>query len=224
MSLRQNLRHMKETLRLSADDLDSRGARLRAWFHFMVFDHAVLRIFWSNEAEIAPGVFRANHPAPARLERLAARGVRHILNLRGASDAPHYRFEKDACERLGLTLVDVEGLRARQAPFRRPLLAFLDTMRQTEKPFLMHCKSGADRSSLAAVMYLLAIENASIATARAQLSPRFIHFRWTKTGVLDHILDTFEAAQKASGIAFEDWLRTEYDARAIQRSFDAMRK
>jgi hypothetical protein len=30
--------------------------------------------FWTNEAEIAPGVWRSNHPTQARLQRLKARG------------------------------------------------------------------------------------------------------------------------------------------------------
>lgn len=223
-NLRQNLRQMKETLRLSARDLASPGARLRAWLHFLVFDHAILRLLWTNEAEIAPGVYRANHPSPGRLRRLSERGIRTIVNLRGASDNPHYRFERDACARLGLPLVDFEGLTARSAPPRAVLLDLLDRMRRTEKPFVMHCKSGADRSSLAAAMYLLAIEGAPLAAARAQLSPRFIHFRWTETGVLDHILDSYEAAQEQTGIGFEDWLRTEYDAKTIQHEFDATRR
>lgn len=224
MSLRQNLREMKETLRLSAADPGSRGARLRSWAHFLIFDHALLRLVWTNEAEIAPGVLRANHPSPARLEALAARGIRTILNLRGVSDAPHYRFERAACARLGLQLVDFEGLTARHAPSRDILLQLLDVLRGVEKPVVMHCKSGADRSSLAAAVYLLGIEGATIDAARAQFSPRFIHFRWTRTGVLDRILDTYEAAHRDTGIGFEDWLRNGYDAQAIQASFDAGRR
>lgn len=224
MSLRENLRGMKETLRLSAVASGSRGARLRAWLHFLIFDHAILRLVWTNQSEIAPGVFRANHPSPSRLRSLAAHGIRMILNLRGTADAPHYRFEREACADLGLPLVDFEGLTARTAPSRDVLLDLLDVMRRAKKPFVMHCKSGADRSSLAAAIYLLAIEGASLREARAQFSARFIHFRWTRTGVLDHILDTYEDAHTRTGIGFEDWLRADYDATAIQASFDAARR
>ena len=223
MSLRQNIRDIKETLRQSAHDLDNRGARLRAWVHFLLFDHALLRLIWTNEAEIAPGVFRANHPSPGRLSTLADRGIRTILNLRGASDAPHYRFEQEACAQSGLSLVDFEGLTARSAPARDVLVALLDQMRRAEKPFVMHCKSGADRSSLAAAVYLLAIEGASVAQARRQFSPRFIHFKWTRTGVLDLILETYESAHARTGIGFEDWLRNDYDPAEIQARFDAGR-
>ena len=224
MSLRSRVRTYKEALRASADDLDAPGARARAQAHFLIFDHGILRTFWSNFTTIAPGVFRAAHPSPARLRRWAQRGIKTILNLRGASSSPHYQLEAEACRDLGLTLVDLPGLTARQAPSRASLQAILVAMRSADAPFVLHCKSGADRTSLAAAMYILAIEGGPIARARAQLSPRFLHFKWTKTGILDHILDTYDGAHRAKGIGFEDWLATEYDAEAIQASFDAVRR
>ena len=74
-----------------------------------------------------------------------------------------------------------------------------------------------------AAVYLLVEHGATLEQARKQLSARFIHFRWTKTGVLDHILDSYEAVEKDTGIGFEDWLRSGYDGQAIQDSFDATR-
>lgn len=223
MPLRQRLRAYKLDLEASAQDMDAPSARRRAWMHYMIFDHAVLRLLWSNFAQIAPGVFRANHPSPDRLAKYAAQGIKTIINLRGASKGPHYLLEREKAEELGLKMVDLRNLNARQAPAREDLLAVLDAMRNAEKPMLLHCKSGADRTSLAAVLYLLVVEKTSVAQARKQFSVRFIHFKWTKTGVLDHILDTYEAAQAETGIGFEDWLRNQYDADAVQASFDAGR-
>lgn len=224
MSLRSWLHNYKIGLSHSAEDLQDPASRRKAWWHFMIFDHGVLRVLWSNFSQVAPGVFRANHPSPKRLETHASKGIRTILNLRGASMSPHYKFEAEACEALGLKLVNLPGLVARTAPSKDTLIALLDTMRDLDKPFLMHCKSGADRTSLAAAVYLLAIENAPIKQARKQFSPRFIHFRWTKTGVLDHILDSYAAAHDRTGIGFEDWLHSDYDGAAIQASFEATRR
>ncbi|MEO0388058.1 MAG: protein tyrosine phosphatase, partial [Pseudomonadota bacterium] len=66
-------------------DLDAPGARARAAFDMTVFDHGFLRWIWTNEAEFAPGLWRANQPDPTRLRRLAARGFRTVLNVRGVS-------------------------------------------------------------------------------------------------------------------------------------------
>ena len=189
----------------------------------MIFDHGILRTFWTNLSEIAPGVFRANQPSPRRLGRYARRGIRTIVNLRGASSDPHYLFEAEACKSLGLELINLGNLSARAAPAAKDLLATINTLRNAPKPLLMHCKSGADRTSLAAASYLLAVEGRDLKAARAQFSPRFIHFRWTKTGVLDHILDTYEAAHKKTGISFEDWIGSSYDAAAIQAGFEKAR-
>jgi hypothetical protein len=57
--------------------------------------------------------------------------------------------------------------------------------------------------------------------AREQLSLKFIHLKWGKTGVQDYILDVFEARQAKSDIDFETWIRTEYDNDVIQNGFDS---
>jgi hypothetical protein len=85
------------------DDETWRRARIyNAWF-----DHAILRTFWTNQAEIAPGVWRSNHPTKARLKRLKAQGLRTVISLRGGGDAAHNATERLWCEELGLTLRSV---------------------------------------------------------------------------------------------------------------------
>ncbi|MEM6311851.1 MAG: tyrosine-protein phosphatase [Pseudomonadota bacterium] len=133
--------------------------------------------------------------------------------------SPPYLLECEFCAATGQDLIDINHLSARKAPSRAALLALVDTMRCTPKPFLFHCKSGADRTSLAAAIYLMVFEGAPVSTARRQFSVRFLHLKWTKSGVLDHILDVFENEAEPRGIDFETWLRTEYDGSKIQRSF-----
>ena len=90
------------------------------------------------------------------------------------------------------------------------LLKLFETFRTIERPFLMHCKSGADRAGLAAALYMLA-HGASPAEARRQLSWRFLHLRHSSTGILDHVLDIYEARLAQGPIGIEDWVRDEYD-------------
>ena len=221
MSLRSRVRSVKLKWAASALDLENRASKKRAVWFLLFFDHGILRSVWRNISEIAPGVFRANHPSPEMMVRHMRRGIRTIVNLRGASEDPPYLLEQMACRRLEMTLVDVQGLTARKAPPRDSLIAALQALRTADKPVLMHCKSGADRTSLISALYLLAECGASVDEARKQFSPRFIHFKWTATGVLDHILDAFEAAHQQTGIALEDWLRSQYDPEQIQTQFDA---
>ena len=93
-----------------------------------------------------------------------------------------------------------------------------------EKPFLMHCKSGADRTGLAAALYLLVYEGAELAAAKKQLSFDFVHIRRTSSGILDHFLDTYEARFKETAITLRDWISVEYSAEALTASFAAKQK
>ena len=121
-----------------------------------------------------------------------------------------------------MTLVDAD-LWAREAAPRKRLIGVIDALRAAERPMMFHCKSGADRAGFVAAMYLLIFEHAPIAEAKKQLSIRYMHLDFTKTGVQDYVLRVFEARQGLGEIGFEDWIRTEYRAKAIQPAWEARR-
>ncbi len=204
-------------------DLSTPENRRRARIYNLWFDHEILRTLWTNFFEIAPGVFRSNHPTYKRFEKMKAAGINTVLNLRGDYPSAHYHTEVETCRALGLSLVSI-SLQARHAPPAEDLLALIDTFRSIDKPFVMHCKSGADRAGLASAIYLLVIEGAPMPVARRQLGLRYLHVRQSKTGILDHILDVYEARNARDPISFEDWLRTEYDHMALQADFQARHK
>ncbi|MBI1417305.1 MAG: protein tyrosine phosphatase [Limimaricola sp.] len=203
-------------------DITDPHERKRSEWHLDWLDHGILRRRWHNFAEIAPGAYRSNQPNPKRFAAYADMGIRTILNLRGRVRLSPYLFEIEACEKHGLTLVDV-AMSARSAPRRESMLELLDAFETMERPFLMHCKSGADRTGLAAAIYLLAVENRPLAEARKQLSVRFVHFRRSKTGIMDHLLDLYERRLAKGPIGIADWLRDEYDQDTLTRSFQAYR-
>ncbi|MEO0371693.1 MAG: tyrosine-protein phosphatase [Pseudomonadota bacterium] len=200
-------------------DLSTPENRRRAHIYNMWFDHAVLRKVWTNFYPVSEGVYRSNQPTHERFVKLKEMGIKTVLNLRGESNAAHHLVEAESCRELGLTLVNVTLL-ARYAAPADDILETIKAFRQIEKPFVMHCKSGADRAGFASAIYLLVIEGRPLAEARRMLSAKYIHFSWSKTGVLDHIFDLFEARYAESPITFEDWVATEYDHLAIQKDFE----
>jgi protein tyrosine phosphatase (PTP) superfamily phosphohydrolase (DUF442 family) len=202
------------------DDITDPVERKKSMRHFNWLDHGILRKYWHNFGKVAPGVYRANHPDHARFKAYAAQGITTVLNLRGAAKQSHYLFEAEACTALGLTLVDI-AMSARKAPPIKALRKLLTSFETMEKPFLMHCKSGADRTGLAAAIYLMVIEDEPLEVARRQLSFRFLHIRRTSTGILDHFLDTYGARNATSPIPIEHWIKTEYDPEALTQSFAA---
>jgi protein tyrosine phosphatase (PTP) superfamily phosphohydrolase (DUF442 family) len=221
MSLFKRLATWERDLRQSYNtDLSTPENRRRANIYNLWFDHAILRGIWTNEFEVAKGVWRSNHPTHKRFAAMKARGIKSILNLRGAAGAAHYLTEKESCAALGLTLVDVT-LHARYAAPPSDIAALLHAFRTIERPFVMHCKSGADRAGFASAIYLMVIEGRPVAEARAMLGLRFLHVRRSRTGVLDYILDLFEARHAETGIGFEDWVQAEYDNAQVQADFEA---
>ncbi|MCR9275566.1 tyrosine-protein phosphatase [Mameliella sp. AT18] len=203
-------------------DISTPSARRWSSLHYNLFDHAFLRVFWTNFFQIAPGVYRSNQPTHRRFERYAAMGIRTVVNLRGEDKHAHYLFEKESVEALGMTLVNAK-LWAREAAPRKRIIGVIDALRAAERPMMFHCKSGADRAGFVAAMYLLVFENAPIAAAKKQLGLRYMHLDFTKTGVQDYVLRVFEARQELGEIGFEDWIRTEYQAKAIQSAWEARR-
>lgn len=203
-------------------DISTPKARRAAWWHFQLMDHAFLRVYWSNLDLVAPGVWRANQPSQSQLRQYFQRlGLKSVVNLRGAPDQGFYLFETEVCRELDLTLHDI-ALSARRAPSRDVLIEVLDLLQTMQKPVLIHCKSGADRTGLIAAIYLLTVENRPLAEARRHLSFRYLHVKASHTGVLDHLLDRFEA--EANGRSFRAWVEQDYDANWLEASFAASRQ
>ena len=196
-------------------------ARRRAHWHVFWADHAVLRTFWTNFDQVAPGVFRSNHPGHRRLAAYKARGIKAVLNLRGTPQRAHHLFEVESCEALGLELVSV-SLHARKPADRDDMLALFDAFDRISRPFVMHCKSGADRAGLASALYLLD-QGASLDEARRQLSVRYLHLKFTKTGVQDHMLGLYEKRLEQGPISIRDWVADEYDPDVLAASFANLR-
>jgi protein tyrosine/serine phosphatase len=61
-----------------------------------------------------------------------------------------------------------------------------------------------------------------IRQAIEQLSFRYLHIKTSKTGVLDHVFETYLRTAEPEGISFLDWVTSEaYDAEALTREFHA---
>ncbi len=197
-------------------------ARRAAWWHFQLMDHAFLRGIWTNLDQIAPGVWRANQPSPRRLGIYQRKlGLKSVVNLRGGSQQGFYLFETETCQKLGITLHDV-AFSARRAPQKAALQAIFDLFETLQKPVLIHCKSGADRTGLISALYMLDVEHRSIAEAKRQLSFRYLHLKSTDTGIMDHFLTLYEA--EAKGRSIREWVVQDYEPARLSESFAALRR
>jgi len=130
-----------------------------------------------------------------------------------------FELEQEACNKLGLTLTTI-SLASKNTVSAQKLLNLLDYFDMTTEPFVMHCKSGADRTGLAASFYLVHKCGASIDHAKTELSPRYLHFKWTRSGTLDFILDQYkEFITKNPDKSLRHWIESDYDPDSIRKAF-----
>lgn len=202
-------------------DLSCPAGRRQAQLDYLWRDHAFLRVAFQNAHWLGPDLVRANQPSPRQLAGWKARGIRTVINLRGARDEAYYALEKDACARLGLTLIDAP-LDSRDAPSPDRIHRARHLFETIEYPALIHCKSGADRAGLMAVLYRHFRLGEPISQAMAQLSKKYLHHREGLTGVLDHVFETYVREVEPRGISFLDWINSsDYDPKAIRAAFRA---
>ena len=200
-------------------DLKSARGRRAAWWNYFWTDHAFLRLAFQNAFWIDQDLIRANQPSPHQLAFWKKRGVRTVINLRGGFDGSFYAIEKDACERLGLKMVDFV-VTSRDAPSRDQVLGAIELFRSVEYPALMHCKSGADRAGLMSVLYRHLHKGESIEAALEELGFHRLHIKLGKTGVLDYVFVRYLDEGKPKGLSFVDWVKSpDYDHVRIKADF-----
>ena len=207
---------------MSTFDLTTLSGRVKTYLNYLWADHAYLRLGFQNAHFVSPDLIRTNQPWPFQLRRWRDLGVRTVINLRGGGyPTSFYLLEKEACARLGMTLVDF-AVSSREAPTRAQVegaRALFDTIAY---PAVMHCKSGADRAGVMSVLYAHYRLGAPLREAVSELSLRTLHMRQGKTGVLDYTFERYFADGEPRGLSFLDWVREpQYDPAALKAAFQS---
>lgn len=202
-------------------DMSTPRGRRRAWLDFVFRDYAYLRVLHPNAHWVGPDMVRTAQPWPFQLKVWQRRGIRTVLNLRGEPHKSHHVIETDACARLGLTLVDYLVF-SRNVPTREEIWGAKRLFETLHYPVLMHCKSGADRAGLMAVLYRHFHLGEPIRQALAELSLRHGHVRQGLTGVIDHFFELYLAEGEPEGLTLLEWVdRPAYDPAAMKARFKA---
>jgi protein tyrosine/serine phosphatase len=206
---------------MSRFDLTTPEGRRRANRDYLWNDHAFLRVRFQNAHWISDELVRTNQPSPRQLKAWRDGGIKTVINLRGGFDASFYALEKEACEQLGLKMVDFT-VTSREAPSKVQIRGAKELFQTIEYPALMHCKSGADRAGIMSVLYMHFRKGLPIREALRQLSFRFLHVRQGKTGVLDYMLERYLEEAEPKGIDFLEWVESDaYDPKRIKEDFKA---
>jgi len=204
-------------------DLTTRQGRFRAYLNYLWADHAWLRLGFQNAHWVSPELIRTNQPWPFQLKRWRDMGVKTVINLRGGGyPTSFYLLEKDACARLGMTLIDF-AVSSREAPSRAQVEGAKALFERVQYPAVMHCKSGADRAGVMSVLFAHFHMGLPLREAVArELSFRTLHVKQGKTGVIDYTFERYFEEGEPAGLSFLQWVqRSEYDPKALKATFQA---
>ena len=217
-ALRARLR--TEKLNRWRKPLTSRRERLGAWANMFFADHGFIRVFYLNLHRISTNAWRSAQPAPYQIRRMARKGVRTVINLRGGQSYGSLPLEAEACADQGIHFENFV-LRSRAIPSVQDIQAAKELFERIEYPVLFHCKSGADRAGMMSALYMALHEGRPVSEARNQLSLKYGHFSQGPTGVLDAFFDAYQADQPDEKMGLMEWVETRYDQDAITKAFKA---
>jgi len=153
------------------------SAFLLAVFLAILAYQKILRFSGNFHVVVSDEFYRSAQLSPAALEGYVRKyGIKTILNLRGAApDKDWYAAEKRIADSNGLTMIDF-GMSATK-PFTPDMaVELISRMRDAQKPILVHCLDGADRTGLVAVIYSNRLAGVDEKTAEGQLTPLYGHF------------------------------------------------
>jgi len=131
-----------------------------------------------NFHEIDPGKYYRSAQLTGDEFRMAIEkfGIRTIINLRGAfGEEDWYKDEVAISQKYDVTLIDI-GMSAFRIPHRQDLITLLDAFRDAERPMLIHCKAGADRTGEASAIYQMEYMGKTKKQALRMLKPKYLHF------------------------------------------------
>jgi len=130
-----------------------------------------------NFHAVVPGqLYRSAQPTPELIADYQKEyGIKTVINLRGENvGSGWYDAELAETSKLGIRLVNFRMSAKREFTQDR-FTELMAVLREAEKPILVHCMSGSDRSGLVSALYLAAVTKVSEEQADNQISFRYGH-------------------------------------------------
>lgn len=150
-----------------------------------------------NFHAVVPGeLYRSAQPTAALIaEYREGYAIKTIINLRGDNTGSGwYDSEVAEARTLGIAHVDFR-MSARREMTTAQFDQLMDVFHKAEKPILVHCNSGADRSGLVSALYVAAIAKLGEEAAEDQISFRYGHIPLPVSSAyaMDRSFEAFEA-------------------------------
>jgi len=164
---------------------------------------------FDNKHRMDGGNFiRTAQPSEGDLRRaMEDDGVRTIVNLRGHNAGKSwYDTEYAFAQENDLDHCSVRLSKGR-LPTEEQLGDLLEIYEEAERPMLVHCQSGSDRTGFAAVVYRLVVMDHPLDEALDSFSMFYGHL--DQNTPLDHLFEIYR--EEANGRRFDVWYEEDYD-------------
>jgi tyrosine-protein phosphatase SIW14 len=146
-----------------------------------------------NFHRVSERLYRGAQPAAGGIKKLAALGIKTIINLRGEDD--NTRAEQKEAEAAGLHYYSIAmpGLSRPTAEQMTRVAALIDN--EENGPVFIHCKRGSDRTGTVIAVYRITHEGWN--DARAIDEARRYGMSWMEFGMRGYISDYYQQFSKA---------------------------
>jgi protein tyrosine/serine phosphatase len=147
--------------------------------------------------------YRMAQPTADELADLSKEyGIKTVINLRGKQEGEWwYDREAAASEKLGIKQIDIP-FSSDDMQFAVDWKKYIETLESAERPILVHCRSGADRTSEASAVYAMEYMKASKEQAmKEQMALTDLHASFFQPAKKEFIRN-YKGAE---------WLKTAYD-------------
>ena len=173
--------------------------------------------FWDNFGAVKPGDFyrSGQMTGPVLARKLRDHRIRTVLNLRGSHpESPWYAQERASTLQAGATQIDIP-LSSCEWMSRAQARALLQVLETAERPILVHCFHGSERTGIVSAFAELLRPGSTLRDAEDQFSFRHLYFGIGDGIVTHQHLELYASWLKSQSVEhtpdqFRRWLSSEY--------------
>jgi protein tyrosine phosphatase (PTP) superfamily phosphohydrolase (DUF442 family) len=159
-------------------------------FIFLVLSWAIYFLLYGNFHKVDNNIYRSaqlfsfNYPY-----YIKNNNIKSILNLRDDTNKSWYKTEISISKKHNINHYDYP-ISATKTLSILEMKNIVNIIKKAKKPLLIHCKAGADRTSLVTALYLY---DKGDKNAQNAISLKYGHFPWlgSKTGAMDESFKKF---------------------------------